>query len=179
MRLKMPYKDKLLKKKNRKEHYWKNRKKYIDSATEWVSKNREKHNIYVMKWKNKNRKLINKRKVERWKHEPSFRLRAILSHRVWWVLKKSDVKSRPGTDWLVGCSFEFLKGYIEAQFEKEMNWSNVEIDHIRPCASFDLAKKSQQRECFNYKNLRPISKIENIKKGSLWNGKRHFFKKEA
>jgi 5-methylcytosine-specific restriction endonuclease McrA len=35
------------------------------------------------------------------------------------------------------------------------------VDHIVPCASFDMSKPEQQRECFNYKNLQPLCSVEN------------------
>ncbi len=39
------------------------------------------------------------------------------------------------------------------------------IDHIKPCASFDLSKPEQQKLCFNYTNLQPLWAEENMKKG--------------
>ena len=38
------------------------------------------------------------------------------------------------------------------------------VDHIRPCASFDLTDKKQQLVCFNWRNLRPMWGAENISK---------------
>jgi hypothetical protein len=58
-----------------------------------------------------------------------------------------------------------------------MTWENIHIDHIRPCASFDLSDPEQQKLCFNYKNLRPMLAHENLSKNSTWNGKRWTFKK--
>jgi Uri superfamily endonuclease len=50
-----------------------------------------------------------------------------------------------------------------------MNWNNYgtywHIDHIKSCASYDLTIIENQKECFNYKNLRPLEAIENLKKG--------------
>lgn len=50
-----------------------------------------------------------------------------------------------------------------------MTWENYgpvwHVDHIRPCASFDLQDPAQQRECFNFKNLQPLFAKENLKKG--------------
>ena len=31
-----------------------------------------------------------------------------------------------------------------------------EIDHIKPCASFDLSDPKEQKHCFFYKNLQPL-----------------------
>jgi len=60
---------------------------------------------------------------------------------------------------LVGCTIEFIKGYLEAQFEPNMSWDNYgewHIDHILPCASFDLTLPEEQQKCFHYTNLQPL-----------------------
>jgi hypothetical protein len=44
------------------------------------------------------------------------------------------------------------------------------IDHIRPLASFDLTQEKQRIKAFNYKNCQPMSKEDNLVKGSFWNG---------
>jgi hypothetical protein len=54
-----------------------------------------------------------------------------------------------------------------------MTWENHgrygwHIDHIRPCASFDLADPEQQRKCFHYTNLQPLWASENMRKGDKW-----------
>ena len=70
---------------------------------------------------------------------------------------------------MVGCSVEFLRRYIEAKFEAGMSWDNYgewHVDHIRPCASFDLSDKEQVIQCFNWRNLQPMWASENIRKGS-------------
>jgi hypothetical protein len=51
-----------------------------------------------------------------------------------------------------------------------MSWKKVmegkiHCDHIRPCASFDLSKASEQRKCFHYANLQPLWAKENLEKG--------------
>ena len=49
-----------------------------------------------------------------------------------------------------------------------MNWDNYgsywEIDHIKPVNTFDLSKEKEILECFNYKNTRPLSVVENRKR---------------
>jgi hypothetical protein len=50
-----------------------------------------------------------------------------------------------------------------------MNWENQgewHIDHILPCASFDLTKEEEQRKCFHYTNLQPLWAKDNMIKGS-------------
>lgn len=62
-----------------------------------------------------------------------------------------------------------LAKWIEAQFKPGMTWNNRSkwhIDHIIPCSAFNMLELSQQRECFNYKNLRPLWASENMSKGA-------------
>ena len=50
-----------------------------------------------------------------------------------------------------------------------MNWNNHgewHLDHIKPCASFDLKCPVQQLACFNYNNLQPLWASENMSKGA-------------
>lgn len=74
---------------------------------------------------------------------------------------------------LTGCTITELRQHLEAQFVDGMDWDNYgrngwHIDHIRPCASFDLADPDQQRQCFHYSNLQPLWEADNIRKGAKW-----------
>ncbi len=75
---------------------------------------------------------------------------------------------------LIGCSTEELKDYLSKQFSENMNWDNYgkwHIDHIRPCNSFDLSNKDQQRLCFNYFNLQPLWGTQNYAKKDSYSEK--------
>jgi hypothetical protein len=72
---------------------------------------------------------------------------------------------------LIGCDIYELKKHLESKFLKGMNWDNYgkngwEIDHIIPCASFDLTNEIQQKQCFNYLNLQPLWVLDNILKSN-------------
>ena len=71
-----------------------------------------------------------------------------------------------------GLGRESMMIYIGLQFEGDMNWQNYgdvwEIDHIRPKASFDLADPKQFKLCFNWINLQPLSREDNISKADRW-----------
>jgi hypothetical protein len=72
---------------------------------------------------------------------------------------------------LVGCSIQLLKQHLEKHFTSGMSWSNYgysgwHIDHIKPCAKFDLKKVSEQYKCFHYTNLQPLWAKDNLSKGS-------------
>ena len=70
---------------------------------------------------------------------------------------------------LTGCTSQQLRGHLESQFHDGMTWDNRHkwhIDHIRPCAAFDLTDESEQRACFHYSNLQPLWARDNLSKGS-------------
>lgn len=73
---------------------------------------------------------------------------------------------------MLGCSIDVLKAYLEERFVEGMTWDNYgsmwELDHIRPCASFDLVDPEQQRVCFHYTNLQPMKGIDNRRKGDRY-----------
>lgn len=71
------------------------------------------------------------------------------------------------TEELLGCSFEYLRSYIESKFEVGMDWSNYgewHIDHIIPCDLFNLMNDEHQKLCFNYRNLQPLWAKDNLAK---------------
>lgn len=90
------------------------------------------------------------------------RLRARLTKK----LKSRGIRKTVDTMALTGCTADFLRGYLEARFEKGMTWKTVHIDHHIPCAEFDLRDPAQQRQCFHYSNLKPMWGVDNISKGA-------------
>ena len=101
-----------------------------------------------------------------------FRILRACRTRVWGILTVKGRKSAKTLE-LLGCTKEFLKKHLESQFEPWMNWENYgkrstiktwDIDHIIPCAKFDLQCPVQQHACFHYSNLQPLEHFENIKK---------------
>lgn len=107
--------------------------------------------------------------------DPIFRLRDSLRRKLRDVLRRVNQKKSTRTFDLVGCTLAFLKAYIEKQFLPGMSWANYgewHVDHIRPCASFDLTEVSEQRKCFHYTNLQPLWGPDNMSKGSMYDGRR-------
>lgn len=83
------------------------------------------------------------------------------------ALQRSNTQKIATSLNLVGCSAAQLFHHIERQFVKGMTWENRHlwhIDHIRPCAQFDLTDPAQQRACFHFTNLRPLWKKQNLEK---------------
>lgn len=75
---------------------------------------------------------------------------------------------------LIGCTQEELIKHIESKFENGMNWDNYgkvwHVDHIIPISWFDLSNKNCQKIAFNFNNLQPLWKHENLKKGARYCG---------
>jgi hypothetical protein len=89
--------------------------------------------------------------------------------RIWFALKRK-YKSK-STIKLLGCSIEECWQHLESKFQPGMTKENHglwHVDHIRPCASFDLTDPEQQKICFHYTNLEPMWAIDNLKKGAKY-----------
>ncbi len=162
---------------------WKvtNREKYLAQCQDYYQRTREKQLAQIKEYRLKNPELVfAQRKAARTKGlerrrayiknrmstDPLFRLTNSLRVRIRLALCG---KIKAGfTMVMLGCSGEELKKHLEKQFTSEMNWSNYgtfwHIDHIRPCASFDLSLPEQQKICFHYSNLQPLKAIDNLRK---------------
>ena len=144
-------------------------------------------NLEVIKAKAKQYGKVNSNKVRnrlrnRYHNDFNYRMSCLLSNRIYKALKLSRAPKTDRATSLLGCSIENFKQHIEQQFEKGMSWDNYaittwHIDHIRPCASFDLTNPEQQKECFHYSNLRPLWSNNNYFKSSKFEGKKHYYKK--
>ena len=110
---------------------------------------------------------------EKYQQDKVFKMRTILRSRFRRVLLDQGADKSQSVIKLIGCTIEELRAHIEAQFEPWMTWDNWEvhgwhIDHIKPCAAFDLTDPEQQRECFHYTNLRPLACDENWQKADKY-----------
>ena len=144
-------------------------KKYYQKIKEYYRKNKIKINLYSKKHYLKNKESIKKHhyqyRKKKIKININFRILERLRVRIYGALK-NDYKSN-STRKLIGCNIKQLKKHLEKQFTKGMTWANYgkwHIDHIKPCASFDLSKPSEQRKCFHYTNLQPLWAKDNMKK---------------
>ncbi len=98
---------------------------------------------------------------------PQAAIKHRLRHRIWMAVRDAGARKHANTMTLVGCSIEQLMLHLEAGFTSGMSWSNRgkwHIDHIRPCASFDLTDPEEQRKCFHWSNLQPLWAADNIRK---------------
>ena len=125
--------------------------------------NKEKQKQYRLDNRERRREYEN----NRLKTDPIYKIIRYQRGRMRAALKgKSKCKS---TIKLLGCSAEYCWNHLEQQFKPGMTKDNYglwHVDHIIPCASFDLNDTEQQKICFHYTNLQPLWAIDNMKKGA-------------
>jgi len=103
----------------------------------------------------------------------SRRLRHNLQRRIHKLLAEQSRSAN--TMALVGCTVAELRAHLESLFDKNMTWDNYgadgwHIDHIIPCAMFDLQHSEEQGVCFHWTNLQPMWATENGQKKHHWIG---------
>jgi hypothetical protein len=114
-----------------------------------------------------------KQKCREWKtkrrSDPGYRLLNALCSRIWSIVKGKANHSNLLQEY-IGCSLKHLKQWLAFQFEEGMTFDNYgsewHVDHVRPCASFDLFDIVEVRKCTHWTNLRPCWRLENIKKSA-------------
>lgn len=102
---------------------------------------------------------------EKYKTDINYKIESSLRNRVRSAVTKGYKSNRSIK--LLGCSIDELKVHLEQQFEPGMTWENYgewHIDHIIPCARFDLRNPIHQKICFNYRNLQPLWAKDNSSK---------------
>lgn len=112
------------------------------------------------------------RHYDRMENDTHYMLRQKISDRIRKALKNGYGGKSKSCNKYIGCTLPKLRSHIENQFKDGMSWDNYgewQIDHIRPCASFDLSEETEQLECFHYENLQPLWASENMSKGATWN----------
>lgn len=157
------------------------------TSSEFISNKKSKTGFYKTCkdcWKprewNKEKQKASERKYiaanpskirEKWKKaalNPNRIMRDRLNKRISQSMLAMNTRKSNTTSYYIGCSIAYLKRWMEFLFTDKMNWQNYgdwHIDHVLPCSSFDLTKVEDQIECFNWKNLRPCLKEENLSKG--------------
>lgn len=116
------------------------------------------------------------RRFDRRKHKskPQVRVLENLRERLRLLVRKRNVDKAGPARVLIGCPVHQLQEHLEKQFTPEMNWDNYgsywHVDHIRPCASFDLSRREEQHRCFHFSNLQPLEGRENVRKGATYAG---------
>ena len=131
-----------------KDYFFKN----LDKIRKYNERNRERRNTY----------LKNKRETD-----VNFRLISKTRNRIY-KSSKCMTKSSSAKD-ILGIDIETYKRRIKFQMTPEMNWTNIELDLVKPICMFDVSDDEQLKETFNWRNTQPLSKKEHQQKGTKFN----------
>ena len=118
-------------------------------------------------YRERNKDRRNKQARDRRQNDPEYRIRHNLRMRMNRAIK--DIAKSDHTIDILGCTIEEFRSYLEDLFTDGMSWANYgrdgwHIDHIKPCAAFDMNKEEEQRACFHYTNMQPLWAEDNLKK---------------
>ena len=115
------------------------------------------------------KKQAAQKEFNKYNQDHAYRLKVRLRSRIRKVVKRGVVSER--TMDIIDCSAAFLRAHLESKFKDGMNWDNMgewHIDHIKPCALFDLSDINQVKECFHYSNLQPLWAEDNLAKSDTY-----------
>ena len=154
-----------------KQYYLDNREKILKQSKQYqldnIEKLRERQKQYRLVNREKKKKYDRQYEKNKMKTDPIFKFIKYQRSRIRSALKRK--RKSKSTIGLLGCSAERCWNHLEQQFKPGMTRDNYglwHIDHILPCAYFDLSDPKQQEKCFHYTNLQPLWAIDNIKKGA-------------
>lgn len=158
------------------------------NALRWRHEHPDEYRSYNKSWREQNAEHIRDQRKE-WKTQNAthvleyrraryhkmkdtdteYRILRIFRGRITAALKKQRGQRAKKSMDLLGCTIATARSHIESQFQPGMSWDNHghhgwHIDHIIPCAAFDLTDPDQQAMCFHYTNLQPLWALDNMSK---------------
>ena len=152
--------------------FWRKKFKWLDNYKRKSSEQNRKNFIKIYS-KSENFKKTQKKWQKRQPKDTNYNISNALRRSIIGALKRQQIRKHRKTEELLGTDRKTARKHIESLFQPGMNWKNHglghgkwHIDHIIPCASFDLKCPVQQLACCHYKNLQPLWAIDNIKKGA-------------
>lgn len=108
----------------------------------------EKRKLYIKHYRLTHRKEMAERMRRYLKTNLNYNISSKLRHRLNEALKSQRVRKTNKALELLGCSIDQFRLYLQFRFKDGMNWENRgkwHIDHIKPCAKFDLTKIEEQK----------------------------------
>ena len=107
--------------------------------------------------------------------DSQFKIAQALRSSIIGALKRQGVRKTNKTIELLGTDRHTARKHIESLWLEGMNWNNHgfgwdkwHIDHIKPCAKFNLKNFNERLECCYYKNLQPLWQKDNFDKGAKY-----------
>jgi hypothetical protein len=143
-----------------KRYYNNNKMEILKKQKQYRETNKHIIQIYI----EKNKERINKRERNRYLTDFNYKVKQCMRSR---IRKLVNTKSKTTFSY-IGCDIFKYKMFLCYQFTDKYNFNNYghiwQIDHVTPCASFDLTKDEEIKKCFNWKNCRPLCCADNNSK---------------
>jgi len=136
-------------------------KKYYNNHKDKILKSQKEYY-------DRNNYKINKRRMNIYHNKKKLDIEFMIIKNLRSRMRQTLYLKKNKTIKLIGCSSNFLKKWLEFQFDSNMNWSNYgsywHIDHVKACSLFNLKIIEEQYKCFNWLNLRPLEAKRNLSK---------------
>lgn len=153
-------------KKRMRKYYSENREKLTSDKRRFYQENKERVKEQGKRHYENNKKNIIKKGIEYNKKrrvtDDIYRTTHNIRRRIRLFINHEGSKKNKNTEQLVGCSWDYLMDYLYSIGYKE----GLHLDHYIPLSVFDVFNEDHKKIMFNYRNLQPITKSENSKKGS-------------
>ena len=104
---------------------------------------------------------------DRMKSDPVYALKQTFKSSLGNAISRMGYTKRNRSYKILGCTWDFFKGYIEAKFQDGMSWDNRgewELDHIVPVSS--ATTEDEVIKLNHYSNFQPLWKEQNREKGA-------------
>ena len=151
----------------RKDYYMKNSIKLIQKQKDYYLDNRDRIKEYQLK---NHDKIIAQKRIysnNKYKSDNNFRIISNTRRRIHHALNGKSKSSL--TRDILGIDIDLHRKWLEFQFTPEMNWENIEIDHVKPICLFDISDDKRLKEAFNWKNTQTLLKKDHQLKGRKFN----------
>ena len=137
---------------------------YVDNKDRLLNKHKfyNKRNRDQKKYESKNHDRIFARKkgfiLIMKKTDNNFRLICRTRSRIHQSSK--NISKQSSTKEVLGIDVATYRKWIEWQMTPEMNWSNIQIDHVKAICMFDVSKDEEFKKTFSWKYTQPLLKHE-------------------
>lgn len=133
-----------------------NEEKLKEKRKEYYQNNKDK-----IKQQRRNWKCLHNKQPDRCPLcNPLGHLKSLVRSRIRMALRTCSLKKDKHSIQYLGCSINFYKSYIEAQFTNGMNWKNIQLDHVVPLSS--ATNKEELEKLFKWENTQPLLIEDNL-----------------
>ena len=70
---------------------------------------------------------------------------------------------------ILGFDIDIYRKWIEWQLTPEMNWGNIEVDHVKAICFFDVSNDEELKEAHKWRNTQPLLKQDHLQKSIKFN----------